>query len=201
MNRPARFRIPQGRQETVERFFILESNAAQLVQDKLYRVALSLWDDHHDQLVLVAVGTDRSTGDALGPLVGSALLNHSNTGKFQVLGTLEEPVHATNLRQTLEFVTQRWDKPFIVALDACLGRPEHVGSVTVGPGPLQPGTGVRKSLPEVGDMHIKGTVNIGGFMEYFVLQNTRLSLVVNMADVIAEAAATALARLNTSKKV
>jgi putative sporulation protein YyaC len=201
MNRSARFRIPQGRQETVERFFILESNAAQLVQDKLYRVALSLWDDHHDQLVLVAVGTDRSTGDALGPLVGSALLNHSNTGKFQVLGTLEEPVHATNLRQTLEFVTQRWDKPFIVALDACLGRPEHVGSVTVGPGPLQPGTGVRKSLPEVGDMHIKGTVNIGGFMEYFVLQNTRLSLVVNMADVIAEAAATALARLNTSKKV
>jgi len=31
-----------------------------------------------------------------------------------------------------------------------------------------------------------GVVNVGGFMEYFVLQNTRLSLVMRMADVIAE---------------
>jgi len=29
-------------------------------------------------------------------------------------------------------------------------------------------------------------VNVGGFMEYFVLQNTRLSIVFNMAEVIAE---------------
>ncbi|MNN53765.1 hypothetical protein D3C81_1685430 [compost metagenome] len=34
-------------------------------------------------------------------------------------------------------------------------------------------------------MHITGIVNVGGFMEYLVLQNTRLSLVMNMADVIA----------------
>ncbi|MNH47263.1 hypothetical protein D3C79_1104160 [compost metagenome] len=29
-------------------------------------------------------------------------------------------------------------------------------------------------------------VNVGGFMEYFVLQNTRLSLVVNMQETIGE---------------
>ena len=33
-------------------------------------------------------------------------------------------------------------------------------------------------------MHIIGIVNVGGFMEYLVLQNTRLSLVMRMADVI-----------------
>lgn len=31
-----------------------------------------------------------------------------------------------------------------------------------------------------------GIVNVGGFMEYFVLQNTRLSLVMRMAHVIAD---------------
>jgi putative sporulation protein YyaC len=43
---------------------------------------------------------------------------------------------------------------------------------------------VNKSLPEVGNIHITGIVNVSGFMEYFVLQNTRLSLVMNMAEII-----------------
>lgn len=33
-------------------------------------------------------------------------------------------------------------------------------------------------------MHIVGIVNISGFMEYIILQNTRLSLVMRMADTI-----------------
>ncbi|MGB4008573.1 MAG: DUF1256 domain-containing protein, partial [Bacillota bacterium] len=33
--------------------------------------------------------------------------------------------------------------------------------------------------------HITGIVNVGGFMEYLVLQNTRLSLVIRMAEAIA----------------
>ncbi|MNJ05080.1 hypothetical protein D3C73_1661750 [compost metagenome] len=36
-------------------------------------------------------------------------------------------------------------------------------------------------------MHITGIVNVGGFMEYFVLQNTRLSLVMDLAELIAKA--------------
>ena len=35
-------------------------------------------------------------------------------------------------------------------------------------------------------MAISGIVNVGGFMEYVVLQNTRLSLVMNMANKIAQ---------------
>ncbi len=33
-------------------------------------------------------------------------------------------------------------------------------------------------------MHLTGLVNIGGYMEYFVLQSTRLSLVMKMSDII-----------------
>ncbi|MCL6574238.1 MAG: DUF1256 domain-containing protein, partial [Bacillus sp. (in: Bacteria)] len=42
-----------------------------------------------------------------------------------------------------------------------------------------------KDLPAVGDIHITGIVNVSGFMEFFVLQNTRLNLVMNMAKTIA----------------
>ena len=45
---------------------------------------------------------------------------------------------------------------------------------------------MNKKLPAVGDLHIHGIVNLNGFMEFFVLQNTRLSLVMKMADVIAK---------------
>jgi putative sporulation protein YyaC len=51
---------------------------------------------------------------------------------------------------------------------------------------VRPGAGVNKELPPVGDIHMTGIVNVGGFMEYFVLQNTRLNLVVKMSEIIAQ---------------
>ena len=132
--------------------------------------------------VIVCIGTDRSTGDCLGPLVGSKLAEHNPT-RFEVRGTLDEPVHASNLQDCLNSL-QKYDNPFIVAIDACLGNIDSVGYLNLGPGPLKPGAGVNKQLPPVGDVHITGIVNVGGFMEYFVLQNTRLSLVMKMAKTI-----------------
>lgn len=137
-------------------------------------------------VTVVCIGTDRSTGDALGPLVGTQLTRQPLLG-VRVLGTLDEPVHAANLQQVLTAlaVDPGAARRVVIAVDACLGRTESVGYISVRPGALRPGTGVNKELPPVGDLHIMGVVNVGGFMEYFVLQNTRLSLVMRMAEVIA----------------
>jgi len=135
--------------------------------------------------VLLCIGTDRSTGDCLGPLVGSKL-SALEQDAFYVYGTLEQPVHASNLQQKLEEIHRHHESPLIIAIDACLGSQENVGCINIGDGSLQPGAGVNKNLPSVGEIHITGVVNIGGFMEYLVLQNTRLNLVMRMADLIAE---------------
>jgi len=132
--------------------------------------------------VIVCIGTDRSTGDCLGPLVGSKLMEHKPT-RFEVRGTLDEPVHASNLEDCLRSL-KSYDNPFIVAIDACLGNLDSIGYLNLGAGPLKPGAGVNKQLPPVGDINVTGIVNVGGFMEYFVLQNTRLSLVMKMAKTI-----------------
>lgn len=156
--------------------------------------------NRRQRVVLLCIGSDRSTGDALGPIVGMLLrdggwgepgrtpggaLRRCGVVRLTVCGTLDHPVHAGNLAQTLRSVSSPLAKPVIVAIDACLGRPENVGSIAVGPGPLRPGAGVNKDLPAVGDVFVTGTVNVAGFMEYVVLQNTRLSLVMGMARVIA----------------
>jgi putative sporulation protein YyaC len=132
--------------------------------------------------VIMCIGTDRSTGDSLGPIVGTQLLE-VNFYAFKVFGTLEKPVHATNLSDHLQTIESLYN-PFIIAVDACLGNIDNVGNINIGEGALTPGAGVNKSLPSVGNLHITGVVNVGGFMEYFVLQNTRLSIVMKMAKII-----------------
>lgn len=135
-------------------------------------------------VILLCIGTDRSTGDSLGPLVGERL--KANCPHAKVMGNLSEPVHATNLHKTLEDIHTRYIDPFIIAIDASLGRSENVGTIKLAPGSLKPGAGVNKDLPEVGNFHITGIVNVGGFMEYLVLQNTRLFTVMKMANIIAD---------------
>lgn len=141
-------------------------------------------------LVYLCIGTDRSTGDALGPLVGDELQRRVG-GLAAVVGTLDAPVHASNLQEVLRSLYARDPAAVVVAVDACLGRSESVGAITVGCGALAPGAGVNKSLPTVGAAFVTGIVNVGGFMEYFVLQNTRLQLVMRMAGVISEGLALA----------
>jgi len=135
-----------------------------------------------EPIIIMCIGTDRSTGDALGPLVGERL--HKICKYAQVFGNLKEPVHAVNLEKILNSIRRIYKNPFIIAVDASLGRLENVGTIKIAPGALKPGAGVNKNLPPVGNFHITGVVNVGGFMEYLVLQNTRLFTVMRMVDII-----------------
>ncbi|MCP3032187.1 spore protease YyaC [Halobacillus sp. A1] len=147
---------------------------------------LNQWLPNQKDVIVICIGTDRSTGDALGPLVGS-MLRDQPLKTIHVYGTLEEPVHALNLHDTIKAINRLHSKPLVLAIDACLGKKSSIGSVVLGQGSLSPGAALKKDLPDVGDYHISGMVNVGGFMEYVVLQNTRLHIVMSMAAKIAAA--------------
>jgi len=136
----------------------------------------------YSDISIVCIGTDRSTGDCLGPLTGYKL-SHMHFDKIHVFGTLDSPVHAKNLPEYISKI-ERFENPFTIAVDACLGRTERIGCINIKEGHLNPGSGVNKTLPSIGNVSITGIVNVGGFMEIMVLQNTRLSLVMNMANII-----------------
>jgi putative sporulation protein YyaC len=155
------------------------------IQTILYEAQTS-----HRDIVFVCIGTDRSTGDALGPLTGTKLKLLQVTSP--IFGTLEEPVHATNLVDYMNIINSQFHRPFVIAIDACLGRLDNVGYLSLGRGSVKPGAAVKKDLPPIGDAYITGIVNVSGFMEHLVLQSTRLHLVMNMADTIARAIAFAL---------
>lgn len=136
-------------------------------------------------LIILCIGTDRCNGDSLGPLIGYKL-NRLNLPNIRVYGTLNNPVHAVNLIDTVTSINQLYNNPFILAIDASLGRKESVGCVTLATGPLIPGLGVGKQLPNVGDIHVTGIVNVKNSQNNLTLQTTRLSMVMDMADFIVE---------------
>ena len=144
-------------------------------------------------LIFLCIGTDRSTGDSLGPLIGyklsKMLFDHRN---FFVYGTLSHPVHALNLEKVLDEIKHAHEKPFIIAIDAALGSSESVGFVTLSQAPLYPGLGVKKSLPGVGDLSITGIVNVSGSLNHALLETTRLSVVMEIADAIVRGIRTSL---------
>jgi len=136
-------------------------------------------------LTFLCIGTDRSTGDALGPLTGSAL---SACGFRHVIGTLDSPCDASSLKARLADIPE---SHAVVAIDACLGQPQSVGSFLVSDEPLFPAKSVGLALPPVGDYSIAAVVNAIGPKPYATLQMTSLHHVMAMAGQIASAAAEA----------
>lgn len=135
-------------------------------------------------IIFLCIGTDRCTGDSLGPLVGYHLKPCIPKGNFYIYGTLENPVHSKNLETVIDKIYSNFKNPYIVAIDASLGSVKNIGKVFIAKKPLQPGLALNKSLPSVGDISITGVVNIGGNFEFLVLQNTRLYVVMSLVETI-----------------
>ncbi len=135
--------------------------------------------------VFVCIGSDRVTGDSLGPLVGTKL-QYSRSFSLPVYGTLEFPIHALNLQDAMRSIKHIHPDNPIVAIDASLGARRHQHYITIAPGGLCPGSGVDKQLMEVGDISITGIINTSGEFAQLILQTTRLSAVMALADCICE---------------
>ncbi len=136
-------------------------------------------------VLVLCIGTDRSTGDSLGPLTGYKL-KEQQVHRIQIIGTLERPVHAMNLEQSMAMIRLRYPDHVIIAVDASVGSQDHVGCITLGKGALRPGLGVCKDLQAVGDIFITGIVGGYGNYDPLMLQSVRLSVVMRMADYICE---------------
>lgn len=135
------------------------------------------------EILFLCIGTDRSTGDSLGPLIGYKL-KERGVKNARVMGTLDHPVHAMNLEACMDRLAEKFPNALVVAVDASVGNVEHVGFVTLGRGPLKPGLGVKKELDAVGDIFITGIVGSSRSGDPLMLQSIRLSIVMRLADCI-----------------
>ncbi|MCM3705576.1 MULTISPECIES: spore protease YyaC [Cytobacillus] len=137
------------------------------------------------EIVILCIGSDRSTGDSLGPLTGK-ILKEKNI-PYPVYGTLKDPVHALNIKTILKEIKETHHDPFIFGIDACLGDERQIGYILIREGSFIPGNAVNSVLPSVGDYHLKAIVNtLDPLTPVHSLNNTRLYLVLKLAEIIAE---------------
>ena len=139
--------------------------------------------------VFLCIGSDRVTGDSLGPLVGH-LLTEVHRLPAYVYGSLHSPVTALNLTETVAAIRRRHAGCKIVAIDSSVGAEDEVGNVRVFRGSIKPGAADGKKLPRVGDVSITATVAAGSHKN---LYSVRLGFVYTLAAGIAQTICDALA--------
>lgn len=151
----------------------------------LTKVFLNEFPSAREPLFL-CIGIDRSAGDCFGPLTGTLL---KQMRVPNVMGTLDNPVHAKNLDETCSSLGHN---SFVVAIDASLGSATDLGCLAVKKSPLYPGKAMGKDLPPVGDLSVILNVNVGGIANYLFLQNASLNTVWHGANIVARSISTAL---------
>lgn len=135
------------------------------------------------EFVVVNIGTDKCIGDCLAPMVGTIL---DSKGYPNIEGTLDNPIHALNIATSLSTIEFKYENPFILGIDACIGDFNDIGKIQLRNRALRPGEGVGKSLPKVGDMSIVGVVDDAEVSTSFVQRPIRLSFIVKLAERIAK---------------
>ncbi|MFC4779592.1 spore protease YyaC [Paenibacillus sp. GCM10023252] len=143
-----------------------------------------------DQIQFICIGSDRSSGDSFGPLVGTMLQQRG----WRVTGTLKQPCDAHGVEPAIAALDQ--DR-IIIAVDACLGK--SVGQYIMKDKPLQPGQAIGRRLPPVGHYSVAGVVNEAGPKPYWKLQTTSLYLVLQMANKVVHAVSEAWQPLDSSQ--
>lgn len=145
--------------------------------------------------IVLCIGSDRLTGDCLGPLVGRALTVEYDVPTF-VYGTLARTVTALNLRETAAFIRSAHPGVPLLVVDASLGAESEIGSVRLTRGGIRPGAASGKTFEPHGDLAITAVVNA---LPGSTLASTRLGTVADLAGVIAVNLAAALLTRPTGK--
>lgn len=158
------------------------------VGDFLYKELVDIYKSNRE-IIFICIGTDRCTGDSLGPLIGyksKKFFKNLSRHNLFIYGTLESPIHAKNLIDIVSKIKINFKNPYIIAIDSCLGSINNIGKVFIDKSSIFPGLAVNKELPPIGDLSITGIVNISGGYEFLILQNTRLFTVMTLADCISK---------------
>ncbi|MBD5131058.1 MAG: spore protease YyaC [Clostridiales bacterium] len=131
--------------------------------------------------VVLCIGSDRVTGDCLGPLVGQILVERG--ANAFVYGTLRRPVTALNLKDAVEHIHRAHGERKVLAVDSSVGKASDVGKIRIAFGAIAPGSADGKVLPKVGDVSITATVTDPNKTP---LAAVRLGIVYELANDIAE---------------
>ncbi|MCX8074159.1 MAG: spore protease YyaC [Clostridia bacterium] len=126
-------------------------NSTKAIEAKLKR----MFSDNNTHII--CIGTPKHTLDMVGPYIGSAI-----SLKFNVDGTLHLPIHAQNIESYMEANKHILEEKNVLVIDAFISKnflkmPKEKNIeikppfIVLKPGGINPGKGIGKNLPSLGD--------------------------------------------------
>lgn len=150
------------------------------------RAVERLLADCSEPPVILCIGSEKVTGDALGPMVGYLLTRRFNVPAY-VYGTLEYPVTANNLSVANKFIRTYHPNAKVLAVDAALSDTREIGLIYLRNRGVHAGKALGKELPYSGDYSITAVVNTGTDSAVSKLFCASLHTVIRLAESIASA--------------
>ena len=107
--------------------------------------------------IYVCIGTPNANFDSIGPRVGSKLKDLG----YEVYGTMENPIHGTNVRTIWDEKIKYMDKDRIIGIDAALSlKPNSIGTAILRKRGVKPRAAIDSSNNdiEIGRRSIVGII-------------------------------------------
>ncbi len=138
--------------------------------------------------VILCIGSDKISGDSLGPLVGG-ILREEYSLPCPVYGTENAPVNGVNLHEYRNMLEQYHSDSIVIAIDAAVGSQSELGIVKLRGGGIRAGGAINSPHKTLGSIGILGVVaqkcdNVLG-----ALLETPFALVETLAQRIARSVA------------
>ncbi len=147
------------------------------------------------ELVVLCIGSDKISGDSLGPLVGG-LLREKYRLPCPVYGTEKAPVNGVNLPEYREMLTRFHPEAAVIAVDAAVGLKSELGNIKIRNGGVKAGGAVAAPHKALGRIGVLGVVAEKGNNPLEALLATPFALVEALAERIARAVALLIYRLS-----
>lgn len=129
--------------------------------------------------IFVCIGTPRIIFDSVGPMVGSKLQDLG----YEVYGTMEEPIHGTNVKDYWHDIIKKIDKNKVVSIDAALSSKLEPGNLVHRRKGITPRAGIDDSFNDI-EIGSNSIVGIVGYNIYNVI--TSENEIEEMADDIVD---------------
>lgn len=136
------------------------------------------------ETVIFCIGSDRISGDRLGPEVGS-LLRYKYNVPCYVYGVEGTPVNGVNLPEYRRMAAQNHPCAFTLAVDAAVGERSDLGKIKFRRGGVKAGGALGEGHAPLGDVSVMGVVAVKSDSVMTSLLEAPFALVESLAEKIA----------------
>lgn len=139
------------------------------------------------KITFLCIGTDRVTGDSLGPIVGSNIqkfIDSKKISNIEVIGNLEKNLNNTNIEEYTEKL-----EDIIIVIDSAISNTYDIGQIIIDEKNIK----AREALDNGKD--INSNINIKCIVaknfendetNFLMLQNVKLGIVLNLAEKVSK---------------